>query len=83
MFFLLFLYNFEILHGLLYFPGEVFDSMYEDLLYDYTAIIVYHLNFLVSPSGDFNITVFLIYIIHAYLVFFEWRKRSTHYLSHY
>ena len=36
--FLLFLYNFEILLGLLYFPREVFDSMYEDLLYGYYSL---------------------------------------------
>ena len=29
--FLLFLYNFEFLLGLLYFPKEVFDIMHEDL----------------------------------------------------
>ena len=36
--FLLFLYNFEILLGLLYFPREVFDSMYEDLLWSYYSL---------------------------------------------
>ena len=30
--FLLFLYNFKFLFSLLYFPREVFDIMYEDLL---------------------------------------------------
>ena len=32
--FLTFLCNFEFLLGLLYFPREVFDVMYEDLLYN-------------------------------------------------
>ena len=36
--FLLFLYNFEILLGLLYFLREVFDTMYEDLLYGYYSL---------------------------------------------
>ena len=35
IFFLLFLYNFEFLLGLLYFPREVFYIMYEDLLDGY------------------------------------------------
>ena len=35
--FLLFLYNFEFLLGLLYFPREVFD-MYEDLLYGFYSL---------------------------------------------
>ena len=33
--FLLSLYNFEFLLGLFYFPREVFDIMYEDLLYGF------------------------------------------------
>ena len=36
--FLLFLYNFEFLLGLLYFPREVFDIMYEDLLYGFYSL---------------------------------------------
>ena len=59
--FLLFLYNFEFLLGPFYFPRVVFDIMYEDFLYCF-----YSLPFWESPSGDFDITVFLIYIIHAY-----------------
>ena len=30
-----------------------------------------------SPSGDFDSTVFLVYIIHAYYAFFEWHKGAT------
>ena len=40
---LLVLYNLKFLLGLLYFPREVFDITYKSY---YTAIIVYHLNFL-------------------------------------
>ena len=36
--FLLSLYNFEFLLGLLYFPREIFDIMYEDLLYSYYSL---------------------------------------------
>ena len=36
--FLLFSYNFEFLLGLLYFPREVFDIMYEDLLYGFYSL---------------------------------------------
>ena len=36
--FLLFLYNFEFLLGLLYVPREVFDIMYEDLLYGFYSL---------------------------------------------
>ena len=36
--FLLFLDNFEFLLGLLYFPREVFDIMYEDLLYGFYSL---------------------------------------------
>ena len=36
--FLLFLYNFEFLLGLLYFPRKVFDSIYEDL-YGYYSLL--------------------------------------------
>ena len=36
--FLLFLCNFEFLLGLLYFPREVFDIMYEDLLYGFYSL---------------------------------------------
>ena len=36
--FLIFLYNFEFLLGLLYFPREVFDIMYEDLLYGFYSL---------------------------------------------
>ena len=36
--FLFFLYNFEFLLRLLYFPSDVFDVMYEDLLYGYYSL---------------------------------------------
>ena len=36
--FLLFLYNFQLLLGLLYFPREVFDIMYEDFLYSFYSL---------------------------------------------
>ena len=36
--FLLFLDNFEFLLGLLYFPREVFDIMYEELLYGFYSL---------------------------------------------
>ena len=36
--FLLFLYNFQFLLGLLYFPREVFDIMYEDFLYSFYSL---------------------------------------------
>ena len=36
--FLLFLGNFDVLLGLLYFPREVFDIMYEDLLYGFYSL---------------------------------------------
>ena len=59
--FYFFLYNFEFLLGPFYFPRVVFDIMCEDFLCGF-----YSLPFWESPSGDFDITVFLIYIIHAY-----------------
>ena len=37
-FFYFFLYNFEFLLGLLYFPREVFDIMYKDLLYGFYSL---------------------------------------------
>ena len=36
--FVLFLYNFEFLLGILYFPRDVFDSMYKDLSYSYCSL---------------------------------------------
>ena len=36
--FLTFLHNFEFLLGLLYFPREVFEIMYEDLLYSFYSL---------------------------------------------
>ena len=51
-------------YSFVYFPREVLDIVYEDLLYGF-----YSLPFKFSgrtSSGDFDITIFLIYIIHAY-----------------
>ena len=36
--FLPFLYNFEFLLGLLYYPREVFEIMYEELLYSFYSL---------------------------------------------
>ena len=57
--FFLFLYNFEFLLGLLYFPREVFDIMYEDLLYSF-----YSLPF--TFSGKVLSVIFILRFSHLY-----------------
>ena len=71
--FLLSLYNFEFLLGLLYFPREVFD-MYEDLLYGFYS-------FPFKFSGKV-LPVILILLFFSFIsnmptrLFFEWRKQK-------
>ena len=71
--FLRFLYNFEILLGLLYFPREVFEIMYEDLLYGYYSF-TFKFSGKVLPV-TLILLFFLMYVVHAYQAFFERRKQ--------
>ena len=63
--FLRFLYNFEFLLGLLYFPREVFDIMYEDLLYGF-----YNLPFKFSGKV---LHVILILLFFAFILYIPTR----------
>ena len=62
--FLLFLYNFEFLLSLLYFPKKVFDIVYEDLLCGFYSLPL-KVSGKVLPVIS-KLLFFFIYIIHAY-----------------
>ena len=66
--FLLFLYNFEFLLGLLYFPREVFD-MYEDLLYGFYS-------FPFKFSGKVLPVILILLFFSFILYIFELRKQK-------
>ena len=67
--FLLFLCNFEFLLGLLYFPREVFDIMYEDLLYGFYS-------FPFKFSGKVLPVILILLFFSFILYIFELRKQK-------
>ena len=68
------LYNFEFVLGFLYFPRDVLDIIYEDLLYGYCRL-PFELSGKVVPEA-----LTLLFFFHYYYTYllgsFEWRKQK-------